>query len=136
MNSVSSAGPDGRRRRVLIVDDDDLLREVARAALELVGGWEVETADSGAEAQRLAGSDSFDAIVLDVMMPGVDGPSTLAALRRQSVTVDIPVIYLTAKLSAGDVAGSGNPAIAGVIRKPFDPMSLAADIAALLNWEE
>lgn len=136
MNSVPSAGPPGRPRRVLVVDDDDLLREVARAALELVGGWQVETAHSGAEAQQMATSDPFDAILLDVMMPGVDGPSTLAALRQHSMTADVPVIYLTAKLSAGDVAGSDNESIAGVIFKPFDPMSLASEIAALLNWED
>ena len=86
-------------RRILVVDDDELLREVAKAALEIVGGWQVVTAHSGAEARSPGAPERPDAILLDVMMPGVDGPSTVAALRADPATARIPVIFLTAKVS-------------------------------------
>jgi CheY-like chemotaxis protein len=121
-------------RRILIVDDDPMLREVAQAALELVGGWEVHTAQSGPQAQQRAKAEHPDAILLDVMMPGVDGPSTLAALRADPVTQDIPVIFLTAKMPTGDLAEWRTLGLAGIIPKPFDPMTLASDMAALLGW--
>lgn len=123
-------------RRILVVDDDDLLREVASYALELIGGWEVRTARSGPEAQASARADRPDAILLDVMMPGVDGPATVAALRADPSTRDVPVIFLTAKLPPDDLGAWGSLGVAGVIGKPFDPMQLAADMARLLGWQE
>jgi CheY-like chemotaxis protein len=123
-------------RRVLVVDDDDLLREVAQAALELVGGWQVITAPSGAQAQEQARREHPDAILLDVMMPGLDGPTTVRALRADPDTRDIPIIFLTAKKAAGDVGEWKSLELAGVISKPFDPMTLAADMSALLGWQE
>ena len=121
-------------RRVLVVDDDPLLREVAQAALQLVGGWEVSTAQSGSQAQLQALAEHPDAILLDVMMPGVDGPSTVAALRADPATQDIPVIFLTAKMPSEDLEEWRSLRLAGVIPKPFDPMTLASDMAALLGW--
>ena len=123
-------------RHVLIVDDDELLREVARAALELVGGWRVSTALSGAEAQAQAQALQPDAILLDVMMPGLDGPGTVGGLRQNARTRDIPIIFLTAKLPAGNHTGWEHLDLAGVIPKPFDPMTLATDMAHLLGWGE
>jgi CheY-like chemotaxis protein len=124
-------------RRVLVVDDDELLREVAQTALELVGGWEVLTAQSGPQAHRQALAEHPDAILLDVMMPGVDGPSTVAALRADPATRDIPIIFLTAKMPSEDLVEEWRPLrLAGVIPKPFDPMTLAADMASLLGWAE
>lgn len=123
-------------RRILVVDDDDLLREVAQAALELVGGWQVCAAQSGSEAHLMAAADRPDAILLDVMMPGVDGPATVAALRADPATRDIPVIFLTAKVPSEDMAEWRSLDLAGVIPKPFDPMRLAADMAKLLGWTE
>lgn len=123
-------------RRILVVDDDELLREVASYALELIGGWQVRTACSGVEAQAYASADRPDAILLDVMMPGVDGPATLAALQADPGTRDIPVIFLTAKLGPDDLGGWGALPVAGVLGKPFDPMRLAADMARLLGWQE
>ena len=120
-------------RRILIVDDDPLLREVAQTALELVGGWTVSTAQSGMQAQQRALAEQPDAILLDVMMPGVDGPSTLAALRSNPATRDIPVIFLTAKVPSS-LEEWGSLRLTGVIPKPFDPMTLASDMAALLGW--
>ena len=121
-------------RRVLVVDDDDMLREVARVALEMVGGWEVITAGSGAEAQRLAASEQPDAMLLDVMMPGMDGPSTVVALQGDEVTRDIPVVFLTAKVGGEGHEQWKHLPVVGVIPKPFDPMTLSAEVARLLGW--
>ncbi len=118
-------------RRVLVVDDDELIREVCQASLELVAGWHVRTVDSGVAAQRTACEDQPDAIVLDVMMPGQDGPSTFARLRADPRTSRIPVIFLTAK---NDDAGWADRGAAGVIAKPFDPMRLARQVSELLGW--
>jgi CheY-like chemotaxis protein len=123
-------------RRVLVVDDDELLCEVAQTALELIGGWEVSTAQSGRQAQQRALAEHPDAILLDVMMPGIDGPSTVAALRADPATSDIPIIFLTAKMPSEDQDEWGALNLAGVIPKPFDPMTLATDMAALLGWAE
>ena len=93
-------------------------------------------ASSGVEAQAYARADPPDAILLDVMMPGVDGPATLTALRADPSTRDIPVIFLTAKLAPQDQGEWGPLGLAGVIAKPFDPMRLADDMARLLGWQE
>lgn len=121
-------------RRVLVVDDDDAIREVAQMALEIVGGWEITAASSGAEAVERAESDRPDAILLDVMMPGMDGPTTFTKLRDNAATVDIPVIFLTAKVQAGDRRAWTHLDIVGVIAKPFDPMSLADEVSEMLGW--
>ena len=123
-------------RRVLVVDDDELLCEVAQTALELIGGWEVSTAQSGRQAQQRALAEHPDAILLDVMMPGIDGPSTVAVLRADPATRDIPIIFLTAKMPSEDQEEWRALNLAGVIPKPFDPMTLATDMAALLGWAE
>ena len=123
-------------RRILVVDDDELLREVAKAALEIVGGWQVVTAHSGTEARTQALLQQPDAILLDVMMPGVDGPSTVAALRADPATAQIPVIFLTAKISSDATETWSRLGLAGVIPKPFNPMTLSADMARLLGWQE
>ncbi|WP_232506145.1 response regulator [Microlunatus flavus] len=122
----------GPVRRVLVVDDDELLREVAKASLELVGGWSVSTAASGPEAEEMARAEHPDVIMMDVMMPGQDGPTTFAQLREDEDTRDIPVIFLTAKNNTEGWHGSG---LAGVIAKPFDAMRLAAQVSRLLGWD-
>ena len=122
----------GKVRRVLVVDDDELLREVAKASLELVAGWSVSTAASGPEAEQKARAERPDVIMLDVMMPGQDGPTTFAQLREDETTHDIPVIFLTAKNNTDGWQGNG---LAGVIAKPFDAMRLAAQVSRLLGWD-
>ncbi len=92
------------------------------------------TAHSGSEAQHKAKTERPDAILLDVMMPGVDGPSTVAALREDPMTSGIPVIFLTAKVPPDDQAEWHELGLAGVIPKPFDPMTLSADMSGLLGW--
>ncbi len=89
-------------KRVLVIDDEDDTREVAKISLEMVGGWEVLSARSGAEGLALAEDQKPDAILLDVMMPDMDGPTTFQKLRGQEATRDIPVIMLTAKVQASD----------------------------------
>jgi CheY-like chemotaxis protein len=122
-------------RRLLVVDDDDAIREVAQMALEIVGGFEVRTANSGTQARQMVGIEAPDAILLDVMMPGMDGPTLLSHLRSDPVTADIPVIFLTAKIQAGERRDWVDLDITGVIAKPFDPMRLAGEISTLLGWE-
>jgi CheY-like chemotaxis protein len=123
-------------RHVLVVDDDEAIREVARAALELVGGWQVTTVDSGQDAHAVASALGPDAVLLDVMMPGHDGPATVMSMRADPTTRDIPVIFLTAKAPPDGAAAWRDIGLAGVIRKPFDPMTLSADIARLLGWDQ
>jgi CheY-like chemotaxis protein len=121
-------------RRVLVIDDEDDIREVAQLALEAVAGWEVFGASSGAEGLRLAAEHMPDAILLDVMMPEMDGPSTFRALRAQPATAEIPVILLTAKVQATDRTRFQDLGVNGVLTKPFDPMELARQIEEVLGW--
>ncbi len=121
-------------RRLLLVDDDDGVRFVACSALERVGGWTVTAVSSGAEAIREADASPPDAILLDVMMPGLDGPSTLARLKANPATADIPVIFLTAKARSGQHDILLEHGAKGVLVKPFDPMQLSNQVAALLGF--
>jgi len=122
-------------RRILVVDDDDAIREVAQMALEIVGGFEVRTANSGLEAKRLVDQVHPDAVLLDVMMPGMDGPTFLALMRSEESTRSLPIVFLTAKIQAGDRRDWGQLDVAGIIAKPFDPMKLPGEIARLLGWD-
>ena len=115
---------------LLLVDDDDDIRDVAAAALELVNGFRIVTATNGLDALRQAKEHRPDGIVLDVMMPGMDGLETVRRLRADPATADIPVILLTARVDGE----KPTDAVAGVIRKPFDPMGLGAEISRLLGW--
>ena len=123
-------------RRVLLIDDDDLIREVTQAALELIGGWQVTSASGAAEGIALARSEQPEAILLDVMMPGMDGPTACAQLRQDPRTEAIPVILLTAKAHPGDRRNWSHLDVAGVITKPFDPMRLVETVRRLLGWPE
>jgi CheY-like chemotaxis protein len=123
-------------RKILLVDDEDDIREVAQMSLEMTAGWEVVTAASGAEALRVAAAERPDAILLDVMMPGMDGPDTARALRASGEAGSIPIILLTAKVQAADRKRFDDLGVAGVLSKPFDPMELAAQVSGLLGWTE
>jgi len=121
-------------RRILIVDDEDDIREVAQVSLELLGHYEVLTASCGRDGVDSARTGRPDAILLDVMMPDLDGPATLAALRADPATRDIPVLFLTAKTSAAEQTRLAELSVAGVLTKPFDPLKLASEVAAALRW--
>lgn len=122
-------------RRVLIIDDEDDIREVAALSLETVAGWDVTMAPSGAAGIAKAQEILPDAILLDVMMPVMDGPTTFRELRALPETAHIPVILLTAKVQAADQKRFSDIGVAAVMFKPFDPLTLARDIAATLGWE-
>lgn len=123
------------KRRVLVVDDDASIREVTRTCLELVGGWQVDVAASGHEALRLSTDNPPDAILLDVMMPAMDGPSTFAHLQDDPRTHDVPVVLLTAKVQPAERRRWEHLGVAGVLTKPFDPLTLPGAIAELLGWD-
>ena len=119
--------------KILLIDDEDDIRRIARLGLARVGGMDVVDAASGLEGVRKAEQERPDAILLDVMMPGLDGPSTLAALRANPATARIPVLFLTAKAMSAEVQRLKELGVAGVLIKPFDPMTLASQVRALLG---
>ncbi len=122
-------------RRVLLIDDEDDIREVATVSLSRLGGWEVVAAGSGMEGLAKAESTRPDAILLDVMMPDIDGPATLKKLQANPSTKNIPIILLTAKIQAADRRRFQELGIAGLIAKPFDPLDLPHQVANYLGWE-
>lgn len=124
------------RKHLLVVDDEDPIREIATLTLELTSGWQVTGASSGAEALKLAMALHPDAILLDVMMPDFDGPSTYRMLRSNVATKDIPVIFLTAKVHSSDDEKFMQMGVQGIIAKPFDPLSLGHQVSELLRWNE
>ena len=121
------------KTRILYVDDEPDIREVASMSLELDPGFEIQTAASGAEALIAANDWKPDLILLDVMMPMMDGPTTFAHLREQAATADIPVVFITARTQAQEVEGFKALGARGVIAKPFDPMSLASKVREYLG---
>jgi CheY-like chemotaxis protein len=120
-------------KHILLIDDEQDIREVTAASLEMVAGWQVTLASGGNEGLKLARRLLPDAILLDVMMPGQDGPATLRRLRKDHVTAKIPVIFLTAKIQPTDQDARGIGAI-GSLSKPFDPLTLAQQVSELLGW--
>lgn len=118
--------------RVLYVDDEPDIREIARIALDLDDGMVVETASSGLEAIDKAASWRPDIILLDVMMPEIDGPSTLERLRARADTCAIPVVFITARAQPHELERFRALGASAVISKPFDPMLLAAQVRAAL----
>lgn len=121
--------------RILIIDDEDDIREVAAMSLETVAGWEVMVANSGAQGLTRAATYKPDAILLDVMMPGMDGPTTFRELRKNPATAKIPVLFLTAKVQATDRRRFADLGIHAVLVKPFDPLTLPTQISNALGWK-
>jgi CheY-like chemotaxis protein len=119
--------------RALVVDDSPLIREVARLALASVDGWDVETAESGEEAVAAARANPPDVIVLDVVMPGLDGPQTLARLREDPSTREVPVIFATAEDRPDEQARLAALGVVGVMAKPFDLAGLPGQLSGLLG---
>lgn len=117
--------------RILMIEDDPDIQVVARLALETVGRFTLATCSSGQEALETATSFAANLIMLDVMMPGMDGPSTLQALRTMPQVARTPVIFMTAKAQRHEVEYYLALGALGVITKPFDPMELSATITSL-----
>lgn len=119
--------------RILYVEDDPDIQTVARLALETLGGFTVEICSSGNEALSRAPGFQPQLILLDVMMPVMDGPTTLKMLRRLPQFANTPVIFMTAKVQPGEIAGYKEIGAVDVIPKPFDPMTLSSQVQAI--WE-
>ena len=123
-------------KHILLVDDEEDIREVAALSLESVGGWRVSSASDGGSGVAMARAERPDAILLDVMMPGLDGPATVTRLQDDPVTRHIPVILLTAKAQSADRRRFAELGVAGTLTKPFDPMTLPDQVAAILEREK
>jgi CheY-like chemotaxis protein len=120
------------RKHILLVDDEPDIREVVSLSLQAIGGWRVSSAMSGQQGIAMARSEHPDAILLDVMMPDIDGPATFERLQRDPRTRDIPVILLTANVHSADRRGFASLGVAGVLTKPFDPTLLSDQVDAIL----
>ncbi|HBB32899.1 MAG TPA: two-component system response regulator [Cyanobacteria bacterium UBA8803] len=120
-------------KSILIIDDEYRIREIIKMTLEMMAGWKVLTASSGSEGVAVARSQQPDAILLDMMMPDLDGTATLVQLQASSVTRQIPVLLLTAK-SQSIEAHQLQDGVRAVIDKPFDPLTLTTLIAEALGW--
>jgi CheY-like chemotaxis protein len=121
-------------KRILVIDDEERLREVVQACLETIGGWEVLTAGTASVGLLKAKTEQPDGILLDVMMPKIDGITLFRNLQENPATQSIPVILLTAKMQSADQAQFAQLGVAGVIAKPFDPLKLADQVAEILGW--
>ncbi len=123
-------------RQILIIDDEDDIREVAALSLEATAGWDIVTACCGADGIRAAGDPKHrpHAILMDVMMPGMDGPTTFRNMQKIPEIAGIPVILLTAKVQGVDQRRFAGLGVAGVLFKPFDPLTLASQISDALGW--
>lgn len=120
-------------QRVLYVEDEPDIQAVAQLALEMVGGFTVKICSSGEEALREAVGFAPDMILLDVMMPGIDGPATLKGLREFPDLADVPVAFMTAKVQPAEVNHYISLGALDVIAKPFDPMTLAERVTSI--WD-
>jgi len=120
-------------RKILLVDDEADIRLVAEISLSNLGGWQVIQAASGPEALDLAARELPDLVLLDVMMPGMDGPTTLQKLRMLAGGAEVPVIFMTAKVQRAEVDRLLSLGVRGLIPKPFDPMVLPNEIQKILG---
>ncbi|MGV8990825.1 MAG: response regulator [Thiobacillus sp.] len=116
---------------ILYVEDEPDIRTVAQLALETVGGFTVKLCGSGEEAVQAGPAFKPDLLLLDVMMPGMDGPTTLAALRKDPSMKDTPVIFMTAKVQPSEIQQYRELGALDVIAKPFDPMTLAEQVRSI-----
>jgi len=122
-------------KTILIIDDEPDIRELVTLAIELGTPWRALAAESGTAGIARATELAPDAIILDVMMPGMDGPETLARLRAEPATQRIPIVFLTAKVRQSDRDRLLALGAEGVLPKPFDPMTMPAELAGILGWD-
>ncbi len=120
-------------RHILYVEDDPDIREVAEMALSAVGGFRVTPCESGIAALEALRAEHPDIVLLDVMMPGMDGPTTLEAIRSDPATAHLPVVFVTAKIQRHEVEEYTALGAVDVIAKPFDPMTLSSQVQAI--WD-
>ena len=123
-------------KHIAYIEDEEDIRTIAKMSLEMIGGYSVDLFASGDEALRQLPARKPQLILMDVMMPGRDGPSTLAALRELPELRTVPVIFMTAKAQQTEVAHYKAIGAIGVITKPFDPMTLAQQVSAIWQVEQ
>jgi CheY-like chemotaxis protein len=121
-------------RQILVIDDEPDIRDVVCLSLEEFGHWHTTAAGSGQEGLALATHQPWDAIVLDVSMPDLDGITVVTQLQANPITRSIPVILLTARVLPSDQARFALLGVAGVISKPFDPVQVWQQVAQILGW--
>ncbi|MGA7937591.1 MAG: response regulator [Kovacikia sp.] len=122
-------------RRILIIDDQEAIQAAVEFGLRLVAGWQVLTASSAAQGIQTALAEQPDAILLDLMMPDMDGIAALRELQAHSATAPIPVILLTAKAQLAEEQQFNHLGVSGVIAKPFNALNLPNQIARILHWQ-
>lgn len=123
-------------KKVLVIDDEDGIREIIQICLEAAAGWDVLTAASGSEGLATAQAEQPDAILLDVMMPDMDGPTTFRQLQANTATKHIPTILLTAKAKISEQQQFIDLGVTGVITKPFKAQELVEQIRKILHWND
>jgi len=121
-------------KKILLIEDDDDIRTILRVALEKIGGFTVRACSSGAEGLRAVGEFTPQLVMLDVMMPDMDGPTVLGRLRERPETQGLPVIFLTARAAPSDIARLRGLGALDVLTKPFDPMTLHEKLRKA--WEQ
>ena len=122
-------------QKILLVDDDPNIQMIAQIGLEDRPEWKVSLASSGNEAIEKFISEKPDLIILDMMMPGMDGVTTLAKIKEQPESGCVPVIFMTAKVQKHEIEKYLSTGVAGVITKPFDPMTLTQDIINIVGHD-
>ena len=123
-------------KQILVVDDEEHLRELVQVCLEDLAGWDTLVAASGKECLQILQTERPSAILLDVSMPGMDGIAVYERLQSDPITRSIPVILLTARVLSSDRAKFAQMGVAGVIPKPFQPVTLTEEVAEILGWVE
>jgi CheY-like chemotaxis protein len=121
-------------KRLLIIDDEEAIQIVVKFGINMAAGWELLSASGGERGIDTAERELPDAILLDVMMPEMDGIATFKALQANPVTAGIPVIFLTAKAQTAERRQFNDLGISGVITKPFNSLDLPEQIAKILHW--
>lgn len=121
-------------KRILIIDDEETIQTVVRFGIKIAADWDVLTAGSGAQGIQTAQAETPDVILLDVLMPEMNGIATLMALQSHVETEQIPVIFLTAKVQMVEKRQFSDLGVSGVITKPFNSLNLPKQIAQILHW--
>jgi CheY-like chemotaxis protein len=121
-------------KHLLVIDDEQDIRDVVRVSLEEFAGWQVDTAESGQSGLQKVKTGMWDAILLDLSMPDVDGFMVFEQLKANCTTQTIPVILLTAKVLPSDRRRFTEMGVAGVIAKPFNPVTVWSQVAEILKW--
>jgi CheY-like chemotaxis protein len=123
-------------KTVLLIDDEENICEIVQVCLEMFGNWKATTARSGEEALAALTTDQPDVIILDVMMPNMDGLTVLKQLKETPQLANIPVVLLTARADLTEPQKLLQLGVQGAIAKPFDPTKLADQISKIFNWEK